>query len=59
MPADCDFLKEEAASFRILAASKKTVAAAMRIAGHVMIMNRSAIVFEGLPDEARGAIVWN
>ncbi len=38
---------------------EQNVAAAMKIADRVIIMNNGAIVFDGLPDEARGSDVWS
>ena len=38
---------------------EQNVAAAMRIADRVIIMNNGAIVFDGTPDEARSANVWH
>ena len=40
-------------------ASEQNVAAAMRIADRVVIMNNGQIVFDGLPDEARASNFWN
>lgn len=37
---------------------EQNVAAAMRIADRVMIMNNGRIVFDGLPDEARASNFW-
>ncbi len=38
---------------------EQNVAAAMKIADRVIIMNNGAIVFDGLPDEARAADFWS
>jgi ABC-type branched-subunit amino acid transport system ATPase component len=38
---------------------EQNVAAAMRIADRVVIMNNGQIVFDGLPDEARASNFWN
>lgn len=38
---------------------EQNVAAAMRIADHIVIMNNGQVVFDGLPDEARQANVWD
>ena len=38
---------------------EQNVAAAMRIADRVVIMNSGQIVFDGLPDEARASNFWN
>jgi branched-chain amino acid transport system ATP-binding protein len=38
---------------------EQNVAAAMRIADRVVIMNNGRIVFDGLPDEARASNVWH
>lgn len=38
---------------------EQNVAAAMRIADRVVIMNNGQIVFDGTPDEARAANVWD
>jgi branched-chain amino acid transport system ATP-binding protein len=38
---------------------EQNVAAAMRIADRVLIMNSGVIVFSGTPDEARAANVWH
>ena len=38
---------------------EQNVAAAMRIADRIVIMNNGRIVFDGLPDEARRANVWD
>jgi len=38
---------------------EQNVAAAMRIADRIVIMNNGQIVFDGLPDEARQANVWD
>jgi branched-chain amino acid transport system ATP-binding protein len=38
---------------------EQNVAAAMRIADRVVIMNNGQIVFDGLPDEARASNVWH
>ncbi len=38
---------------------EQNVAAAMRIADRVIIMNNGQIVFDGTPDEARAANVWH
>ncbi|MDE2515148.1 MAG: ABC transporter ATP-binding protein [Rhodospirillales bacterium] len=38
---------------------EQNVAAAMRIADRVIIMNNGALVFDGLPDEARGSDFWS
>ena len=38
---------------------EQNVAAAMKIADRVIIMNNGAIVFDGLPDEARASDVWS
>ena len=38
---------------------EQNVAAAMKIADRVMIMNNGAIVFDGLPDEARASDFWS
>ena len=38
---------------------EQNVAAAMKIADRVIIMNNGQIVFDGLPDEARASNVWN
>lgn len=38
---------------------EQNVAAALKIADRVVIMNNGAIVFDGTPDEARAADVWH
>lgn len=38
---------------------EQNVAAALRIADRVVIMNNGRIVFDGLPDEARASNFWN
>jgi branched-chain amino acid transport system ATP-binding protein len=38
---------------------EQNVAAAMKIADRIVIMNNGRIVFDGLPDEARAANVWD
>jgi branched-chain amino acid transport system ATP-binding protein len=38
---------------------EQNVAAAMRIADRVIIMNNGRIVFDGSPDEARASNVWH
>jgi branched-chain amino acid transport system ATP-binding protein len=38
---------------------EQNVAAAMRIADRVVIMNNGGIVFDGVPEEARRANVWD
>jgi len=38
---------------------EQNVAAAMKIADRVMIMNNGRIVFDGTPDEARASNVWH
>ena len=38
---------------------EQNVAAAMKIADRIIIMNNGRIVFDGLPDEARAANVWD
>lgn len=38
---------------------EQNVAAAMKIADRVIIMNNGEIVFDGLPDEARASNFWN
>jgi ABC-type branched-subunit amino acid transport system ATPase component len=38
---------------------EQNVAAALRIADHVVIMNNGRIVFDGSPDQARAANVWH
>ncbi len=38
---------------------EQNVAAALKIADRVVIMNNGAIVFDGTPDEARAANVWH
>ncbi len=38
---------------------EQNVAAAMRIADRVVIMNNGQIVFDGLPEEARASNFWN
>jgi branched-chain amino acid transport system ATP-binding protein len=38
---------------------EQNVAAALRIADRVVIMNNGRIVFDGSPDEARGSNVWH
>jgi branched-chain amino acid transport system ATP-binding protein len=38
---------------------EQNVAAAMKIADRVIIMNNGQIVFDGLPDEARASNVWH
>jgi branched-chain amino acid transport system ATP-binding protein len=38
---------------------EQNVAAALRIADRIVIMNNGQIVFDGLPDEARAANVWD
>ena len=38
---------------------EQNVAAAMKIADRVIIMNNGQIVFDGLPEEARASNVWN
>jgi ABC-type branched-subunit amino acid transport system ATPase component len=38
---------------------EQNVAAAMKIADHVMIMNNGRIVFDGPPDQARGSNFWH
>jgi branched-chain amino acid transport system ATP-binding protein len=38
---------------------EQNVAAAMKIADRVIIMNNGAIVFDGLPDEARASDFWS
>ena len=38
---------------------EQNVAAAMKIADRVIIMNNGQIVFDGLPDEARASNFWN
>ena len=38
---------------------EQNVAAAMKIADHVMILNSGAVVFDGSPDEARGSNFWH
>jgi ABC-type branched-subunit amino acid transport system ATPase component len=38
---------------------EQNVAAAMKIADHVMILNNGAVVFDGSPDEARGSNFWH
>jgi ABC-type branched-subunit amino acid transport system ATPase component len=38
---------------------EQNVAAAMRIADRVMILNNNAVVFDGTPEEARRTNVWN
>ena len=38
---------------------EQNVAAALKIADRVVIMNNGQIVFDGLPDEARAANVWD
>jgi branched-chain amino acid transport system ATP-binding protein len=38
---------------------EQNIAAAMRIADRVIIMNNGRIVFDGTPDEARAANVWH
>ena len=37
---------------------EQNVAAAMRIADRVMILNNGAVVFDGRPEEARKTNVW-
>jgi len=38
---------------------EQNVAAALRIADRIVIMNNGQVVFDGLPDEARAANVWD
>lgn len=38
---------------------EQNVAAAMKVADHVMIMNNGRIVFDASPDKARGTNIWN
>ena len=38
---------------------EQNVAAAMKIADRVLIMNSGRIVFDGLPEEARASNVWD
>lgn len=38
---------------------EQNVAAALKIADRIVIMNNGQIVFDGLPDEARKANVWD
>ncbi len=38
---------------------EQNVAAAMKIADHVLIMNNGQIVFDGLPDEAKASNFWH
>ncbi len=38
---------------------EQNVAAAMKVADHVMIMNNGRIVFDGPPDQARGSNFWH
>lgn len=38
---------------------EQNVAAAMKIADRVVIINNGQVVFDGLPDEARASNVWH
>jgi branched-chain amino acid transport system ATP-binding protein len=38
---------------------EQNVAAAMKIADHVMILNNGVVVFDGSPAEARGSNFWH
>jgi branched-chain amino acid transport system ATP-binding protein len=38
---------------------EQNVAAAMKVADHIMIMNNGRIVFDGPPDEARRTNIWS